>query len=64
LRTADLRGANLRGADLSFAFLSRANLSRANLLRDAKKWTSQQLAEAESLISATLPDGRVMTDEA
>jgi uncharacterized protein YjbI with pentapeptide repeats len=73
LLTADLSGADLSGADLSGAVLSYANLSDANLrdanLRDAnlsnanlsgaRNWTNQQLAQAGSLVGATLPDRTV-----
>ena len=61
LRTADLRDANLSFASLGGANLTRTNLSHANLgganLRGAKGWTNEQLAQAESLVGATLPDG-------
>jgi hypothetical protein len=52
LRTADLSGANLKGADLSDAYLL-----------GAQGWTNEQLAQAESLVRATMPDGTVMSDE-
>ncbi len=67
---ADLGGAYLAGADLTRAKPMRANLSGANLygadLSGAKlhwadlsgaKVTDEQLAQAESLKGATLPDG-------
>jgi uncharacterized protein YjbI with pentapeptide repeats len=41
LRWADLSGANLEGADL----------------RQARGWTEEQLAAAESLTGATMPEG-------
>ena len=77
LTDADLSGANLSsaildnaflsGADLSFAFLFRANLSDADLrgadLSNARNLTNQQLAQARSLLGATLPNGTVMTEE-
>jgi uncharacterized protein YjbI with pentapeptide repeats len=77
LMFANLSNANLSGADLIGAFLSRANLSHADLfittlrratlshanLGDAKNLTTVQLARAESLVGATLPDGTVMTEE-
>jgi uncharacterized protein YjbI with pentapeptide repeats len=77
LNFADLSGANLSsaildnaflsGADLSFAFLFRANLSDADLrgadLSNARNLTNQQLAQARSLLGATLPNGTVMTEE-
>jgi uncharacterized protein YjbI with pentapeptide repeats len=76
LRNTDLSGANLSGADLRDTNLSGvdlrdaemgwfwggANLSGANL-RDAEGWTNEQLAEAESLVGATLPNGRVIETE-
>jgi uncharacterized protein YjbI with pentapeptide repeats len=52
LRTADLSGANLKGADLSGAYLL-----------GAQGWTNEQLAQAESLVRTTMPDGTVMSDE-
>jgi hypothetical protein len=58
LRGADLRSADLRGARLSSAYLERANLT------SAENWTNQQLAQAGSLVGATMPDGTVMTEEA
>jgi uncharacterized protein YjbI with pentapeptide repeats len=48
LRWADLRHANLDGADLS----------------GAKEWTNEQLAQAESLFGATMPNETKMPDEA
>jgi uncharacterized protein YjbI with pentapeptide repeats len=62
LSHADLRQADLSQANLSQANLSQANLSQANLSR-AKNWTHQQLAQATSLVGATLPYGKVMTDK-
>jgi hypothetical protein len=73
----DLEGADLMGTDLSHANLFYANLSHTNLfyanlshanlsganLRDAKGWTNEQLAQAESLVGATLPDETKMTEE-
>jgi uncharacterized protein YjbI with pentapeptide repeats len=60
LESADLRGANLIGADLSFADLHGANLTGTDLsfayLRGALV-TKDQLAEAESLKGAIMPDG-------
>jgi hypothetical protein len=58
LRRAFLRSADLSGANLSGAFLDGADLS------GAKGWTNEQLAQAESLVEATLPDGTKMTEEA
>jgi Pentapeptide repeats (8 copies) len=58
LSGADLRSADLRGADLRSAYLERADLT------SAENWTNQQLAQAGSLVGATMPDGTVMTEEA
>jgi Pentapeptide repeats (8 copies) len=67
LVNTDLRGADLRGADLGFANLSGTNMRHANLgganLSDAKGWTNEQLAQVNSLVGATLPDGTVITEE-
>jgi uncharacterized protein YjbI with pentapeptide repeats len=77
LGSAWLDGANLSGADLSGADLGLANLSHADLkdtdligvdlshvdLSVAREWTNEQLAQASSLVGATLPDGTVMTEE-
>ncbi len=67
LREADLSQTNLREADLSHADLSQADLREADLsqanLREAKNWTHQQLSQAISLVGATLPYGKVMTDK-
>jgi uncharacterized protein YjbI with pentapeptide repeats len=57
LSGAVLRGAKLNGADLSDAFLSGADLT------GAKEWTNEQLAQASSLVGATLPDGTVIETE-
>ena len=61
LSGADLSGANLRGADLRGANLSGANLSGANLnganLRGVGNLTEDQLADALSDETTTLPDG-------
>jgi uncharacterized protein YjbI with pentapeptide repeats len=70
LRDADLRFANLRGANLSGTNLRDANLSRADLNSTdilsgtVTGWTNEQLAQARSLVGATLPDGTVMTEAA
>jgi hypothetical protein len=78
LSGTDLSGANLRGAILSGTILSRAHLRGANLSRAilsriilngvslsyAEGWTNEQLAQAGSLVGATMPDGTVMTKEA
>jgi uncharacterized protein YjbI with pentapeptide repeats len=58
LRFANLSDADLRGANLRGAYLIQANLS------GARGWTNKQLAQALSLLGATLPDGTVMTEEA
>jgi uncharacterized protein YjbI with pentapeptide repeats len=78
LTEADLSNADLRGADLSHAYLGHSytagvgspsryrggtNLSGANL-SGAIGWTNEELAQAESLVEATMPDGTVMTEEA
>jgi uncharacterized protein YjbI with pentapeptide repeats len=63
LSRTDLLGANLSGADLSRANLWRADLLGADLSR-AKGWTYEQLTQAEYLVGATLPDGKVMTEKA
>jgi uncharacterized protein YjbI with pentapeptide repeats len=67
LRQADLSSANLREANLSHADLGQANLSGADLsqanLSRAKNWTHQQLAQTTSLVGATLPYGKVMTNK-
>lgn len=55
LTEADLRGADLSGANLTEAILKNANLEGANL-RGAQV-ADEQLARAESLTGATLPDG-------
>jgi uncharacterized protein YjbI with pentapeptide repeats len=55
---ADLREANLRGAFMACASLFGADLS------GAEKWTNEQLAQAESLVGAMMPDGTQMTEEA
>jgi hypothetical protein len=62
LITTDLREADLRGAELGFANLSGANMGNANL-SGATNWTHQQLAQARSLVGATMPDGTKMTKE-
>jgi hypothetical protein len=38
-------------------------LKRGANLKDANNWTNQQLAQASSLVGATLPDGTVMTEQ-
>jgi hypothetical protein len=58
LSYANLSDANLRDANLRDANLSNANLSNANL-SGARNWTNQQLAQAGSLVGATLPDRTV-----
>jgi uncharacterized protein YjbI with pentapeptide repeats len=68
LYEADLRNSDLYYANLSGTSLSSANLGGANLfgayLRGVKGWTNEQLAQAWSLVSATMPDGTKMTEEA
>lgn len=73
LSHADLRNATLSFTDLSWANLSHANLSNASLsnvslsnanlraadLRGARGWTEEQIAAAESLEGATMPDGSI-----
>jgi uncharacterized protein YjbI with pentapeptide repeats len=63
LELANLPGADLTDANLTDADLSGANLRDANL-RSANGWNNKQLARAESLVGATMPDGTVMTEEA
>jgi uncharacterized protein YjbI with pentapeptide repeats len=60
---AELEGATLTNTDLKNAFLKDANL-RDTDLRGAEGWTNEQLAQAESLSGATLPDGTLMTEQA
>jgi uncharacterized protein YjbI with pentapeptide repeats len=76
---ADLRGTKISDTTLYAPNLTEANLSGANLGRDrfipyganlrnanlkgAKGWTNEQLAQAISLIGATLPDGTVIKTE-
>jgi uncharacterized protein YjbI with pentapeptide repeats len=59
---ADLGGANLNNANLSRANLQNASMGNANL-RDAEGWTNKQLAQAESLVGATMPNGTKMAEE-
>jgi uncharacterized protein YjbI with pentapeptide repeats len=72
LSRAELRDAHLTGADLRDAYLFDADLTGADLtgailisadLRGAKGWTNEQLAQAESLVGATLPNGTEMNEE-
>jgi uncharacterized protein YjbI with pentapeptide repeats len=67
LYCANLSGASLNNAFLYHADLSNTNLSSANLscanLSYAKEWTNEQLAQASSLVGATLPDGTVIRTE-
>jgi uncharacterized protein YjbI with pentapeptide repeats len=68
LRSVDLSNANLFGANLVDANLSNANITSANLvganLRGAEGWTNKQLAQAESLVGAILPNGTIMGEKA
>ena len=57
LSGADLRRANLRRCDLTDVNLTGADLSDADLT--AARVTEEQLAQAKSLIGATLPDGTI-----
>jgi uncharacterized protein YjbI with pentapeptide repeats len=74
LTDTHLTGANFTGANLTDANLSGANLGPdryipygANLrnanLKGVKGWTNEQLAQAISLIGATLPDGTLIKTE-
>ena len=62
----DLSGVSLEGANLSGAYLRDADLGGANLsgaeLSDANV-TNNQLAQAASLVGATLPNGTILTEE-
>ena len=64
LRDADLEGADLDGADLHDANLSSTNLRGAFLGSVVQEQTqeriNEQLAQAASLLGATLPDGTVI----
>jgi hypothetical protein len=71
LREADLAGANLREANLREAGLRYANLSEANLsnaylkgadLSEAYGWTDEQIAAANTLEGATMPNGQKYED--
>src|SRR5215211_5093363 len=71
LREADLAGANLREANLReaglrYAILSEANLSNAYLkgadLSEAYGWTDEQIAAANTLEGATMPNGQKYED--
>ncbi len=55
LARANLRGANLSGANLGGANLYQADLTRANL--SGARVTLKQLAQAQSLVGAIMPDG-------
>ena len=67
LRNANLSRANLSGANLSRADLSRANLNQSDLsyatLREVEGWTEDDLATAESLEGATMPDGQILKSD-
>ena len=67
LEFADLRKARLNGAKLNRASLYRANFDQADLtyadlykanLRGAQNLTAQQLAAANQLLGAVMPDGQ------
>jgi hypothetical protein len=61
LSNADLTGADLTGAYMPYADLTGADLSNANLNGASLLYahvTEEQLAQAQSLIDAILPDGR------
>ena len=71
LREADLAGANLREAHLREAGLRYANLYGANLssahlrgadLSEAYGWTDEQIAAANTLEGATMPNGQKYED--
>jgi uncharacterized protein YjbI with pentapeptide repeats len=71
LSHANLSDANLSDANLFYANLSHANLSHANLshaylhhadLREARRWTEEQLRAASSLEGATMPNGQKYED--
>lgn len=55
LKGADLEGADLKGADLKGADLMGVNLAGVNL--EGAEVTDEQLARAQSLKGATMPDG-------
>jgi uncharacterized protein YjbI with pentapeptide repeats len=68
---ADLRGADLRDADLRWAYLGSADLGGPNVrgadlrgadLEHARGVTADQLAEAEFLEGATMPNGQKYED--
>jgi uncharacterized protein YjbI with pentapeptide repeats len=66
LTAANLSGASLREVDLSWAYLSEADLSDANLdganLNLAIEVSQDQLDQADSLESATMPNGQKYED--
>jgi uncharacterized protein YjbI with pentapeptide repeats len=71
LDNADLSFANLEGSDLGggdlpddFMIALDHSLLHSVNLRGAKGLTNKKLAQAESLIETTMPDGTVMTEEA
>jgi uncharacterized protein YjbI with pentapeptide repeats len=61
LEGANLSGASLRGANLTDTNLSRANLTRVDLRKAAV--TKEQLATVKSLEGATMPDGKIYSDQ-
>src|SRR5215211_2848186 len=66
LGRADLREAHLREAGLRYANLYGANLSSAHLrgadLSEAYGWTDEQIAAANTLEGATMPNGQKYED--
>jgi uncharacterized protein YjbI with pentapeptide repeats len=67
LQYANLTNTNLCEANLSATDLTNTNLTQTALfganLSSATGWTNEQLAQAESLVGATLPGGTKMTEE-
>jgi uncharacterized protein YjbI with pentapeptide repeats len=65
LQRANLEGVNFQRADLQYAFLQEANLQEANL-QGANLYratvTDEQLADAQSLQGAIMPDGQTYED--
>ena len=67
LTGANLRASNLTGISMPTAILDQTNLRDANLTRSfllgATGTTNLQLAESNTLVGATLPDGTVIENE-